>query len=344
MTSARALWVVCPVYFDVDSFLTLRDRIRGELAALGSRCPQRCRLVVVDDSGGQDPDIERLDGLADVVVMPVPFNLGHQGALVFGLRRLAPIVNADDWVVTLDADGEDKPEDLPRMLKALAAHRSSVNHLVLALRAKRKESVTFKFGYFFFKLLFRLMTGTMTRTGNFAAFHGRVAKTLLFHPYFDLSYSSALIALNIPATFVPCDRGRRYAGESKMNFSRLMMHGLRMLMPFVDRLTIRALIAFGTIFGLGLGGSLVVVGDVAFGFWTLPDWMWVLVLAIVSLSLTGLVSLVILFVVFVHFRSLSLSGLHAQAFVGDRSFPDEWISADAPAEMLQPVGRGPSTR
>jgi glycosyltransferase involved in cell wall biosynthesis len=315
--TAPTLWVVCPVYFDVDSFLTLRDHIHHELGRLDADAPRRHQLVAIDDSGGQDPEMARLEQLSDVTVLPTPFNLGHQGALVFGLRRLSSAMLPDDWVVTLDADGEDQPADLPRLLGELGVRRSTRNHVVLALRMKRAESVLFKVGYFFFKLLFRLLTGHVTRTGNFAAFHGRLARQVLFHPYFDLSYSSALIALNIPATLVPCDRGRRYAGTSKMGFSRLIMHGLRMLMPFVDRLTTRALIFFGVVFGLGLAGSLVVLVDRLVTGGAIPVWMAVAMLAIVTISLTGLVNLVILFVVFVHFRSLSMRGLHAEVLGDD---------------------------
>jgi RES domain len=137
---------------------------------------------------------------------------------------------------------------------------------------------------------------------------------VLFHPYFDLSYSSALIALNIPATLVPCERGRRYAGQSKMGVPRLIMHGLRMLMPFVDRLTTRALIGFGVVFGLGLAGSAVVLPVKLLTEWPIPGWMSFALLSIVTISLAGLVNLVILFVVSVQFRSLSMRGLHEKAF------------------------------
>ena len=110
----NTLWVVCPVYFDVDSFLTLNAMIGDEFARLDLDAPRHLRLVVIDDSGGQDPEIARLDDLPDVTVLPTPFNLGHQAALVFGLRRLASQMSAEDWVVTLDADGEDQPADLSR--------------------------------------------------------------------------------------------------------------------------------------------------------------------------------------------------------------------------------------
>jgi hypothetical protein len=169
--------------------------------------------------------------------------------------------------------------------------------------------------------MFRVMTGTVTRTGNFAAFRGHVAKQLLFHPYFDLSYSSALIALNVPATFVPCDRGARYAGISKLSASRLIMHGLRMLMPFVDRLTTRALICFGTLFGLGLLGSLVAFLVTLLTEWPVPEWMAFAFVLIVTVSLGGIVNLVVLFVIFVQFRSLATRGLHEHS-IGRSDDPD----------------------
>ena len=87
------------------------------------------------------------------------------------------------------------------------------------------------------------------RTGNYAVMPGGMAKRALLHPTFDLAYSSAILALDMPVTYVPCERGRRYEGESKMTYGKLAMHGLRMLMPFTDRIAIRALAAF-VFFGL----------------------------------------------------------------------------------------------
>jgi hypothetical protein len=68
-------------------------------------------------------------------------------------------------------------------------------------------------------------------------------KQIIQHPYFDLSYSSALLAIRAPRTFVGCRRGERYAGKSKMHTFALMIHGFRMLMPFIDVITMRLLTA-----------------------------------------------------------------------------------------------------
>ena len=45
-----------------------------------------------------------------------------------------------------------------------------------------------------------------------------------------------------------------------MNMLGLFMHGVRMLMPFMDRIAVRALTAFSAMFALGITLSLMVVG------------------------------------------------------------------------------------
>ena len=117
----------------------------------------------------------------------------------------------------------------------------------MARRTKRKESARFKVMYFTFRIMFRTLTGMTVRSGNYAAYRGWLARRMLRHPYFDLCYSASLISLDLPVTSVPCPRGERYAGRSRMNPFRLFMHGLRMLMPFTDRIAVRALFAEGDV-------------------------------------------------------------------------------------------------
>src|SRR5205085_1502839 len=83
---------------------------------------------------------------------------------------------------------------------------------------------------------------------------------LLFHPHFDLCYSSSFLGLGRGLLFVPCERGVRYAGESRMSSVKLMMHGMRMLMPFLDRIAMRALIVFTVTLCFGGCFAIWVVG------------------------------------------------------------------------------------
>lgn len=298
------VWFVTPVYEDVQSFLLLRQRLQevASAAELGE-----VRFVVADDTAGRDPEIEQLRELGDVLVFEPPFNLGHQRAIVFALRKVLPSVAEEDFVVTLDADGEDRPEDLPRLLVPLRA--DSPPEIALALRTKRRESLGFKLMYRLFRLLFRGLTGTTVRTGNFAAMRGGDARRALRHPTFDLAYSSSLLALNLPIAYVPCERGERYEGQSKMTFGRLGMHGLRMLMPFTERIAIRALAAFTFFLVLGVATALTIVGMRLFTDSTIPGWASVMALASLIISLVALGNFVTLFMLFSQTRAVSLASV-----------------------------------
>lgn len=111
-------------------------------------------------------------------------------------------------MVTLDADGEDRPSDLPRLLEPLLQDPSNTRTVALALRTKRRGSVSFKILYLTFRILFRSLTGIVVRSNNYVAFRGWMAYRLLFHPHFDLSCSSTFISLNLQIDYVPAERGR----------------------------------------------------------------------------------------------------------------------------------------
>ena len=221
-------------------------------------------------------------------------------------------LNDNDVIVTMDADGEDLPEDLPRLVGAVLGTPDD-DVLVVAQRTKRNESVRFRVLYTLFKTMFRILTGTTVRSGNYAAYRASLARRILFHPYFDLCYSSTLVSLDIPVTEVPCIRGIRYAGESRMNLLRLFMHGVRMLLPFTDRIAARALIAFSAIFAAGITMGLFVIGIRLFTSAAIPGWTTFTLLGALILSFIALGNFIVLFAVFSHSRGISLAGLEEQS-------------------------------
>ncbi len=302
-------WIFTPVYRDVGSFLILRERLLAELAGSAATPPGPIRFVVIDDTAGQDPEVESLSGLGDVTVLQPPFNLGHQRGLVYALRKTLPQVADEDAVVTLDADGEDRPEDLPRLLEPLTSKPPSERRVVLALRTKRREPLGFKVLYRGFKLLFRSLTGATVRSGNYAVMPGAIAKRALMHPTFDLAYSSAILALDLPIEYVPCERGERYEGRSKMTYGKLAMHGLRMLMPFTDRIAIRALGAFVFFGVLGAVLAAIVVCLKLFTDSSIPGWTSYIALGALIVSLVALGNFVSLFVLFSQTRAVSLANI-----------------------------------
>ena len=244
-----ACWVVTPTLRDTESLIRLRSEVIS--ACVDSRLVDIVRFLVIDDSAGTDPDIDQLRQFDDVEVLSPPFNLGHQRAIVFALRLLAPRLAARDIVVTMDSDGEDMPNDVPRLIESLGSGAV----LALARRTKRSEPWKFRLMYVVYRAFFRVLAGTTVRTGNFAAQRANSLVATIFHPSFDLCYSSTLLALARQTSFVPCDRGRRFAGESRMNTTSLMIHGVRMLMPFSERIAVRMLV-LATACGVALVGFL----------------------------------------------------------------------------------------
>lgn len=235
------IWVVSPMLHDTVSFLRLHTEVRAALAS--EQGP--VQFLVVDDSAGTDSEVVQLHALTDVTVLTPPFNMGHQRAIVYGLRHIAPSLADDDVVISMDSDGEDQPADVPRLLAAL---RETGSALVLAERTKRSEPLLFRVLYVMFRVFFRLIAGITVLSGNFAAQRADSLKATVNHPSFDLCYSSTLLALRRSTTTVPCARGRRFAGRSRMNTSSLIAHGIRMLLPFSERIAARMLVAAATTF------------------------------------------------------------------------------------------------
>ena len=235
-------WIVTPVYRDVGSFRILRERLLELKDDDGRPAVRDPHFVVIDDSAGLDEEVAGLRELDDVRVLTPPFNLGHQRGIVYALRKVLPEVGDDEAIVTLDADGEDQPTDLPRLLAPLQGEPHLKQKIALALRTRRRESFAFKVMY---RALSRPLPRSHRRDGplrqlrrdaGIAGPAGPAAPDL-----------RPLLLLGDPrprsadrASF-PASGGERYEGRSKMTYGRLAMHGLRMLMPFTDRIAVRAL-------------------------------------------------------------------------------------------------------
>ena len=306
--SPQHLWIVTPVLLDVEPFLRLRDHVRQVLSSDSALKTCSVSFAVLDDSAGRDTTIGHLRGLEEVTLIEPPFQLGHQRGIVYALRTITPCIVGEDVVVTMDSDGEDRPEDLPRLLKSLS-EGGVEQQIVLAQRTGRRTSLKFKLLYACFLILFRLLTGMRVRTGNYAAYSGTVAKRLLTHPLFDLSYSATLVALGVPIRYVPCERGRRYGGETRMGYGKLVMHGLGMLMPFVDRIAVRALIVFAATLALAVALAIAVVAVKLFTDAAIPGWATYTLLGALILSVVSLGNFVTLFTVFSQTRATWLANI-----------------------------------
>lgn len=285
----QKLNIFTPIFYDVPSFLILREKIKNCV----NESLYEINFYAIDDSSNADQDINALEDYKDTHVITPPFNLGHQRALVFAIRKKCQDFESNEIIVTLDSDGEDTPEDLPRLLGKL----NEEGGFVLARRTKRQESPLFKILYFNFKILFYLLTGTVIKSGNYMVYRAKNIREVINHPYFNLCYSSVFLALRIRTNYVPCERGTRYVGNSKMNTTNLIAHGIRMLMPFVERIATRFLILFSGLFVSTLGASIIATGLYLFTNIHVPKSLMISLLGALIISSLSLGNLIVLFTV-----------------------------------------------
>jgi hypothetical protein len=292
------IWIVCPCYFDTMSFARVREEATMVLRSVTPDA--ELRFVLVDDSAGQDPAVAVIAAFPDVQIVTPPYNLGHQGALVFALRGLGRTLDEHDFVVTMDADGEDRPADLGQLLAPLLANRDNLHKVSLAHRTHRAESAIFKVLYSAFKLVFFALTGTVIRSGNFVAYRGWLLKQVIYHPHFDHCYASSFVSLPMQTELVPLARGHRYGGQSRMGYMGLFTHGIRMLMPFSERVATRGILASTVL----LGASLVILLIALASRW---DPRWALFGVFYATLTLGI--FVLLFATFSQSKARSLRGL-----------------------------------
>lgn len=113
----RGIWVVIPAYNEMAS---IRDIVERTLTILP-------RVVVVDD--GSDEALEKALRGMSVIVLRNKTNCGKAAALVRGFAHA--LEKGAVAVVTLDGDGQHRPEDIPRLIEAARRHP---RHIVIGAR------------------------------------------------------------------------------------------------------------------------------------------------------------------------------------------------------------------
>ena len=146
-----------------------------------------------------------------------------------------------DRVIVMDADGEDRPEELNDFFKKAEENPKMT---ITGNRFKRSESIIFKVLYEVHKLLTLIFTGKLIKFGNFSCLPKTHVEQLIQKPYLWNSYSSSVVKTINDRTFIASIRGSRYVLPSKMNFSALIFHSLSIISVFRNLVIIRSILFF----------------------------------------------------------------------------------------------------
>ena len=226
---ARALSllsVVAPVYNEEGTIEEFYTRVCAALDGL------RFELVLVDD-GSSDSSAEILDRLADgdprVRVISLSRNFGHQTALTAGLDHAG-----GDAVVMLDADLQDPPELIPRMLDRWRAGCD----VVYAVRDEREGESRFKLATarWFYKLFDKLAQVDLEHnSGDFRLLDRLALDALLSMRERNRFLRGMTVWVGYTQAAVPYNRDPRYAGETKYTLSKMLKFSLDAISSFSHR-------------------------------------------------------------------------------------------------------------
>lgn len=200
-------------------------------------------LLVDDGSYASHRELLRVDGLhhiQSIEVLTLGRNLGSQRAIAVGLSWLADH-RPDRATLILDGDGEDDPSDVPALIDASQADPSEP--IVFAARNRRRESWLFQIFYRLYQALHIVLIGSDVRVGNFSFVPARHLRTLCLTSELWTHYAACVLASRTPRRFIPTDRAKRLAGQSKMNFYSLVEHGLGALSIHAPKIAVRGLLA-----------------------------------------------------------------------------------------------------
>jgi polyisoprenyl-phosphate glycosyltransferase len=248
--------IAMPVYEDWESAIELCQKIDQVLL---TRPALRARLLLIDDgSSSASPDAiafqpKALEGISILVLRR---NLGHQRAIAVGLAHIEQHWQGDA-VVVMDADGEDRPEDIPTLIDAMT--RAERPMAVFAERGKRLERPAFRVFYQCYRVLHQLLTGRDIRFGNFSVLPWAYLRSLVVFPELWNHYAATVVKSRLPYSRVRCARSTRLRGSSRMDGLSLVVHGLSALFANQEVVGTRLLILSASLLVglLGLIGTVV---------------------------------------------------------------------------------------
>jgi polyisoprenyl-phosphate glycosyltransferase len=232
----RKIKILIPVYNDWQSVFELLKNINLEVSKLEGEFS----VIIVNDASTESRSefSLNLSNLKSIQVINMKENKGHARCNAAGLKYINE-KEEFDYVIPMDGDGEDRPEELNLLIEKIKEYPDTV---VTANRVKRSEGFIFKFCYLVHKYLTLVFTGQSIKYGNYTCLPKSAVSVMVNEPATWSSFSGALAKIEKDRKSIPSERGTRYFGPSKMNFINLLKHSLSIIAVFKKTLIIRSIL------------------------------------------------------------------------------------------------------
>jgi glycosyltransferase involved in cell wall biosynthesis len=248
------LSVVVPVFNEEDNVDGLIDELTRALEPTG----RSYEILCVDD-GSSDQSFAKLRAAHErdprVKVIRFRRNFGQTAAFTAGFDFAA-----GEWIVTIDADLQNDPADIP----ALLAKAEEGFDVVSGWRVKRQDALILrKFPSKVANWLIGRVTGVAIHDYgcSLKAYHREVVKNIRLYGELHRFVPAVAASLGIVVAEMPVNHRARTAGVSK--YAGLYKTVKRATKVFLDLLTVRFLLSYSTrpihVFGV-LGLSCTAAG------------------------------------------------------------------------------------
>ena len=227
--------ILIPVFNDFKSASKLIEEIDINISELKAAFS----VIVVNDASTEEKILEtkNLNNIKSLKLINMRNNKGHARCIAAGLKHISE--NEDfDYVIPMDGDGEDRPEEIKNFLQHLS--NNSVRPIV-GDRIKRSENIIFKICYFFHKVITFTFAGQSIKFGNYTCLPKLTVEKMIKEKATWSSFSGSLQKVEKNKISSESIRGKRYFGPSKMSFINLLKHSLSIISVFRSNVLIRSI-------------------------------------------------------------------------------------------------------
>ena len=227
--------ILIPIFNDWQSVSKLLEEINYNISGL--EC--QFSIIIVNDASTEKQSISAInnENLQSIKIINMNENKGHARCIATGLKYIFE-KEEFDYVIPMDGDGEDKPEEIKSFVEYL---NYASDKPIVGERVKRSENLIFKVCYSIHKILTFAFTGQSIKFGNYTCLPKSTVEKMIKDKASWSSFSGALTKLEKERSTVPSIRGSRYFGPSKMSFKNLIIHSLAIISVFKINVLIRSI-------------------------------------------------------------------------------------------------------
>lgn len=233
--------VVSPVYGCAGCLEDLVERLLRALSDVAS-----VEIVLIDD-GSPDGAWARIVEIAarhpQVRGFRLSRNFGQHEAIFAGLQQAR-----GGRVVVMDCDGQDRPEEIPAMLRT--ADSTGVD-MVLARRARRQDDFFKRLGSRAFYRLLSYLTDMHHdhQIANFGVYSRRLVDIVLAMPEAGRCFPLIVRWTGLSSASVPVEHDARVHGRSAYTVRRTLRLALTIVLSYSDK-PLRLVVKLGMVLAL----------------------------------------------------------------------------------------------